>query len=138
METNGWDLKLVEPEFDQETQEMYERHAQKKDWQFNEQLYPRKTIYWDEYNTFFREHQGRWKIHSTPKEQLVGRACFLGTPLRTFIVDSGASMHIICRPRLSPSENKTVRRVESPITIQAANGLVEAALEATIFDKGHE
>ena len=48
-----------------------------------------------------------------------------------FVVDSGASMHMVSRKDLNPAELETVRISESPTTVVTGNGEVQTAEEAT-------
>ena len=54
---------------------------------------------------------------------------------REFVVDSGASMHMISRKYLNSSEVETVRISKSPTTVMTVNGDVQTNEEATVYVK---
>ena len=51
---------------------------------------------------------------------------------RQYIIDSGASLHMVNRKSLSAKERASMRLVSSPLTLQTANGLVQAKWEVDI------
>lgn len=53
--------------------------------------------------------------------------------LRTLIVDSGASLHLVDRNSLTKAERKTIRRMLEPIPLQTANGIVWAEEECDMY-----
>ena len=65
--------------------------------------------------------------------------CLLASNLkpdeRGFIVDSGASMHMISKKDLSEAEMDTLTKSCSPTTVIAANGEVQTHEEATVYVK---
>ena len=52
---------------------------------------------------------------------------------KEFVVDSGASMHMISKKDLNSPELETMTTSESPMTVFAANGEVQTNEEATVF-----
>ena len=52
---------------------------------------------------------------------------------REFVVDSGASMHMIIKKGLNSAELETVTTSRSPMTVITANGEVQANEEATVY-----
>ena len=52
---------------------------------------------------------------------------------REFVVDSGASMHMLSRKDLNSAELEIVRVFTSPTTVVAANGEVQTKEEATVY-----
>ena len=48
-----------------------------------------------------------------------------------FVVDSGASMHVVSKKDLSSAELETMRTSRSPTTVMTANGEVQSREEAT-------
>ena len=50
---------------------------------------------------------------------------------REFVVDSGASMHMISKKDLNSAELETVTTSRSPMTVKTANGEVQTNEEAT-------
>ena len=54
---------------------------------------------------------------------------------REFVVDSGASMHIISKKDLNSAEMETVTTSRSPTTVITANGEVQTHEEVTVYVK---
>ena len=54
---------------------------------------------------------------------------------REFVVDSGASMHMISKKDLSNAEMDTLTKSCSPTAVLTANGEVQTLEEATVYDK---
>ena len=54
---------------------------------------------------------------------------------REFVVDSGASMHMISREDLSDAEMDTLTKSCSPTIVLTANGEVQTHEEATVYVK---
>ena len=54
---------------------------------------------------------------------------------REFVVDSGASMHMISKKDLSEAELETVTASTSPTTVKTANGEVQTNEEATVCQR---
>ena len=54
---------------------------------------------------------------------------------REFVVDSGASMHMISRKDLNPDELDTLTTSRSPTTVTRANGEMQTHDEATVYVK---
>ena len=54
---------------------------------------------------------------------------------REFVVDSGASMHMISKKDLNSAELETVTTSRSPMTVFTANGKVQTNEEATVYVK---
>ena len=67
--------------------------------------------------------------------------CCLPTPSvvkleeREFVLDSGASMHMLSRQDLNSADLETVRVSKSPRTVVAASGQVQTNEEATVYVK---
>ena len=55
---------------------------------------------------------------------------------REFLVDCGASMHMVSRKDFNKAELKTVRTSKSPTTVVTANGEVPTKEEATVYVSG--
>ena len=68
--------------------------------------------------------------------------CLLASNLkpeeREFVVDSGASMHMISKKDLSDAEMDTLSKSCSPTTVIRANGEVQTHEESTVCDKDLE
>ena len=54
---------------------------------------------------------------------------------REFVVDSGASMHIVRKKDLNSAVLETMRISKNPKTVTTANGEVQTREEATVFVK---
>ena len=54
---------------------------------------------------------------------------------REFVVDSGASMHMVSKKDLNSAELETMRTSKSPTTVMTANGEVQTREEATVHVK---
>ena len=54
---------------------------------------------------------------------------------REFVVDSGASMHVVSKKDLNSAELETRRTSRSPTTVMTANGEVQTREEATVYVK---
>ena len=54
---------------------------------------------------------------------------------REFVVDSGASMHLVSKKDLHSAELETMRTSRSPTTVMTANGEVQTKEEATVYVK---
>ena len=52
---------------------------------------------------------------------------------REFVVDSGASMHMISKKDLNSAEMETLTTSRSPMTVVAANGEVQTNEEDTVY-----
>ena len=54
---------------------------------------------------------------------------------REFVVDSGASLRMVSKKNISPSELETMRTSRRPTTVMTANGEVQTREEATVYVK---
>ena len=52
---------------------------------------------------------------------------------REFVIDSGASMHMLSKMDASSGELETLRRSRNPITVVTANGEVQTNDEAQVY-----
>ena len=60
------------------------------------------------------------------------------TDKRMFVVDSGASVHMLSKKDLSSDEMDTLRRSRNPTTVVTANGEVQTNEEAQVYVKDHD
>ena len=78
-----------------------------------------------------QEHR-RAAFFSSPENR-----CHLASTLkleeREFVVDSGASMHMISKKDLNSAELETLTTSISPTTVITSNGEVQTHEEATVF-----
>ena len=76
------------------------------------------------------------KTAEKPSSALKGKRkifCFDCKGGRTYIVDSGASFHLVSRANLSDREVATIVALDEPIPIQTANGEVDLSEKCEIF-----
>ena len=71
----------------------------------------------------------------SPSENRCLPASMLKLEEPEFIVDSGASMHMISKKDVSDAEKDTLTKSCSPTTVIAANGEVQTHEEATVYVK---
>ena len=71
----------------------------------------------------------------SPSENRCLPASSLKSEEREFVVDSGASMHMISNKDLSDAEIDTLTKSCSPTTVKTANGEVQTNEEATVYVK---
>ena len=69
----------------------------------------------------------------SPSENRCLPASSLKPEEREFVVDSGASMHMICKKDLSDAEMDTLTTSTSPTTVITANGEVQTHKEAAVY-----
>ena len=79
----------------------------------------------------------RTKLHSThPREEWLLPAASTKEPEeREFVVDSGASMHVVSKKDLHSAELETMRISRNPATVMTANGEVQTREEAKVCVK---
>ena len=105
----------------QEETEWQEQGAREAAWKLAKNVF---TLKEHERAAFFSPPENRCLPASTlkPKE-------------REFVVDSGASMHMISTKDLSDAEMDTLRKSCSPTIVRTANGEVQTHEEATVYVK---
>ena len=81
----------------------------------------------------FKEHQ-RATFFSSPENRCLP-ASTLKPEEREFVVDSGASMHMISKKDLSEAQMDTLTKSCSPTIVITANGEVQTHEEATVYVK---
>ena len=91
-----------------------------------------------------RRQSGKSKVPAKQRERATFFSpsenwCLLASNLkpeeREFVVDSGASMHMISKIDLNSAELETVATSRSPTTVITANGEVQTHEEATVYVK---
>ena len=80
-----------------------------------------------------KEHE-RAAFFSSPENRCLP-ASTLKPEEREFVVDSGASMHMISKQDLSEAEMDTLTKSCGPTTVTTANGEVQTQEEATVYVK---
>ena len=74
-------------------------------------------------------------FYSPSEEWIEAAASTIRPEEREFVVDSGASMHVVSRKDLDKAELETVRISKNPTTVVTPNGEVLTKEEATIYVK---
>ena len=85
-------------------------------------------------NVFKLKERERAAFFSSPENRCLP-ASTLKPEEREFVVDSGASMHMISKKDLSKAEMETLTKSCSPTTVTTANGEVQTHEEATVYVK---
>ena len=82
----------------------------------------------------FTSSKKKTRLQSTfPRREWVLPAASTKEPEdREFVVDSGASMHMVSKKDLNSAELETMRTSRSPTTVMTANGEVQTREEATV------
>ena len=108
-------------EWSHEETERQQRCARSKAWNFDKNVYKLKE----------KDKATR----NSPAEEWVLPAASTKEPdEREFVVDCGASMHMVSKNDLSSAELETMRTSRSPTTVMTANGEVQTR-EATVYVK---
>ena len=99
------------------------------------ELYGRKQAF-DLYAELHPDLNMRWTrqkdvtqfltVHEEKKEASLSCHADTGNCSRHFIIDSGASFHLISREELSKKEAAQIRTMKKPIQLRSANGLTTA------------
>ena len=113
------------PKFDdrsQEETEWQERCAREAAWRLAKNVFKLK------------EHE-RAAFFSSPENRCLPAPSNLEPEEREFVVDSGASMHMISKKDLSEAEMDTLTKSCSPTTVITANGEVQTHEEAIVYVK---
>ena len=105
----------------QEESEWQEQDAREAAWKMSKSAFKLKE---QERATFSSPSENRGLLASTLK---------LEEP--EFVVDSGASMHMISKKDLSDAEMDTLTKSRSPTIVITANGEVQTHEEATVYVK---
>ena len=108
----------------QEETEWQEQGAREAAWKLAKNVFKLKE---KKKATFFSPSENRCLPASTLKPEE-----------REFVVDSGASMHMISKKDLSDAEMHTLTKSCSPTTVITANGEVQTHEEATVYVKDLE
>ena len=110
-----------EDQFHEETARQ-ERCARSRAWNFAKNIYKLKE-----------QHQVTFY---SPAEEWVLPAGSTNEPVeREFVVDSGASMHMVSNRDFNSVQLETMRTSRSPTTVMTANGEVQTTEEATVYVK---
>ena len=74
-------------------------------------------------------------FYSLTDEWILPAASTIKLKEREFVVDSGASMHMVSKKDLNSAELETMRISKNPTTVMTANGEVRTREEATVYVK---
>ena len=74
-------------------------------------------------------------FYSAAEQRVLPAASTKEPEEREFVVDSGASMHMVIKRDLSSAELEIMRTSRSPTTVMTANGEVQTREEATVHVK---
>ena len=77
----------------------------------------------------------RATFYSPSEERALPAASTEEPEEREFVVDSGASMHVVSERHLDSAELETMRISKNPTTVMTANGEVQTKEEATAYVK---
>jgi hypothetical protein len=124
-------------------------HARERAWQLHKSLNPKtKHTDWKEFfvkcvdtpigkgvkispkTTSGNKTTQRSRRRNPKDRKRGGMQCPLS--LRRFLVDSGASFHLVCFKTLTPREKGGVRKMKKPIPIYTANGVIYISEEVEI------
>ena len=86
-------------------------------------------------NTYKLKEIDRAAFYFPAEEWVLPAASTKELEEREFVVDSGASMHVVCKKDLNSAELETMRTSRSPTTVMTANGEVQTREEATVYVK---
>ena len=117
-----------------------EKACRFKAWELHKEVYGNASM-----SKFFvigkeKKAEPKWKAKSTAKDTAGGNSPRVLHELpaastvarRRFLVDSGASYHLISRRMLTKKERKSIRKA-SPVELTTANGTVKSELVAEVY-----
>ena len=105
-----------------EETERQERCAQRKAWDLAKSIYKLKE-------------KDKAAFNFLAEEWILPAASTKEPEEREFVVDSGASMHMVSKKDLNSAELETMRTSRSPTTVMTVNGEVQTREEATVYVK---
>ena len=108
-----------------------DRSQEETEWQ---ELGAREAAWKLAKNVFKLKEHEKAAFFSSPENRCLP-ASTLKPEEREFVVDSGASMHMISKKHLNDAEMDTLRKSCSPTTVVAANGEVQTQEDATVHVK---
>ena len=108
-----------------------DRSQEETEWQ---ELGAREAAWKLAKNVFKLKEHERAAFFSSPENRCLP-ASTLKPEEREFVVDSGASMHMIRKKDLNSAEMDTLRKLCSPTIVITANGEVQTHEEATVYVK---
>ena len=86
-------------------------------------------------NIFKLREEDKAAFHFSAEEWVLPAASTEEPEERKFVVDSGASMHMVSKGDLNPAELETVRTLRCPTTVMTANCEVQTREEARVYVK---
>ena len=99
---------------------MREAHSRREAWELYKELHPSPAKYHEACDAFFVSAPG----HTSPDSVRV---------VRSLIMDSGASQHMLCEKHLTPAEKESIRPLDKPLSIHTANGKVRVTKSCKIW-----
>ena len=105
-----------------EEAERQERCARSKAWNLAKNIYKLKE-------------NDKIAFYSLAEEWVLPAASTKGSEEREFVVDSGASMHMVSKRDLNSAELETMRTSSGPMTVMTADGEVRTNNEAMVYVK---
>ena len=72
-------------------------------------------------------------FYSPDKEWILPAASTIKPEEKSFVVDSGSSMHMASKKDINKAELETLRISKNPTTVMTANGEVQTREEATVY-----
>ena len=106
-----------------EETERQQRCARSKAWDLAKNIYNLKA---NDKATFFSPAE-KWRVLLAASTKELEE--------REFVVDSGASMHMVSKRDLNSAELETMRTSRSPTTVMTVNGEVQTREESTVYVK---
>ena len=97
--------------------QVFEKKARLTAWELHKEVMKHESNDEPEMGTFFKG-----EVYRAPP-----------IPKRTFILDSGASFHLISPSFMTREERKTIQKSSNPIPLSTANGTVRATDEAWVY-----
>ena len=104
-----------------------EKAARKKAWHMAKNLNKAMGTFQDMDKQFFKNMDPEKNSMQEPKPT----ALYAAT--RSFVIDSGASYHLIGYKQLTEKEKGSIRPIKEPLRIQSANGIIIVDKEVHIF-----
>ena len=86
-------------------------------------------------NIYKLKEKDKATFYSPTEEWIMPAASTIKPKEREFVVDSGASMHMVSKRDLNSAELETTRIWKKPTTVMTANGEVQTREEATVYVK---
>ena len=106
---------------DQEVLQQFAHEARRDAWMLRCEVLENDNLPSTKFEVFDDENSSRHAGTQCTKNAIVAAPMLQPLETREFILDSGASFHLISKKDLSPSEEKTIRTANTPIALNTAN-----------------